>query len=211
MDKKEKQMIEYYYNKFSTNIFDEKDVFAFLILVRYQAKDIRCLRELGDFIAHRDKDKGFIKTYLEKTKEILDNLGKVNAILKIEPVFSFKEIKNGINRILLNNGFGKLTDETINHIILCIISILQDVKLTEKNKEIGKLFFGISSKRIELMGQIQIVQDGVEKAKAVFPALSTKNIYYEMKKQDEYDTPYLFEDKIVEVINHEEKFLIITR
>jgi hypothetical protein len=202
MDIKEKSLINYYYDKFLDNTFDEKDVYSFLILIKNRSKGIRCINELADFIAQRDKTKGFIKEYLQETTHKFDNLGKSNAVIKIEDVFSFKEIKNGINNVLVDCQLKGLSNEKINDFITCIISILQHVKITENGRDIGKLFFAISSKQIILMAEVEILQNGIKKTNAVFPVLTAKNNYIEIKKQDKYDPPYFFEHKIIEVTNH---------
>jgi hypothetical protein len=208
MDKKEKSLIEYYVSKFLDNTFDEKDVYAFLILIRNQSKGIKCINELADFIAHRDKNKGFIKEYLQKTKYTLDNLGKINTVMEIKEVFTFKEIKNGINKVLVDCGFNKLSNEKINDFITCLISILQHVRIYDNKKEIGRLYFAISKKQIILMGIVKVVQDGVKKGEAAFPVLTAKNNYIDIQKQDEYDTPYLFKDDVIEVRNQNRALII---
>lgn len=209
MDKKEKQLIDYYYKKFEERTFDEKDVYNFLILVRESARGIKSFRELGDFIAHREKSKGFVKEYLEENERILNNLGKINAVMKIQDVFSFKEIRNGINSLFLKNGYNKLPNETLNDIVLCIISILQDVKILDKDskRQIGKLSFAVSNKKIFLMANIKVQNKG-KSIPVQFQVLSADNIYEEIKPQDEFDTPYSFKDEVIEVININKKMVI---
>ena len=209
MDKKGNQLIEYYYKKFKERTFDEKDVSNFLILVRESVRGIKSIRELGDFIAHREKDKGFVQEYLQETERILNNLGKINTVLKIQEVFSFKEIKNGFNTLFRNKGFEKLPNDTINDIVLCIISLLQDVKLLEQKskREIGNLCFAISSKQVFLMGNIKILNNG-KYVNVQFPVLSTKNIYEKIKPLDSEDTPYSFSKEIIDVVNINGKMVI---
>ncbi len=210
MDRKENQLMDFYYDKFAKKNFDEKDLYSFLLLVRESAKDIRCIRELGDFIAHREKSKGYvIKDYLEESERVLNNLGKEKNTMKIDNVFSFKEIRNGFNSLFQQIGYSKLPNETINDFVLCIISLLQDVKIisSKSKREIGKLSFGVSSKEIFLMGSIKILnKDRYDSV--MFPVLSVDNIYEEVKPSDKYDTPYLFSDEIIEVFNVSGKMVI---
>lgn len=208
MDKKEEQLIKYYHDKFKNRTFDEKDVYAFLILIRNQSKGYQCINELSDFIAHRDKDRGYIKNYLKETKSKFENIGKKDDVIVIEEVFSFKEIKSGVNGILKQIGFEELTNEQINDFILCIISILQQVRITHKNKVIGHLEFAISSKKIQLLGNVEVIQDNGSKPHVLFPVLSAKNNYYPVQKIDKHDSPLAFEDVIIEVININGKFHI---
>src|SRR3954452_8249824 len=100
MDAKEQSLLNYYYAKLMENTFDEKDVYAFLFLIRNQSQEYRCINELADVVAQREKYKGFIKEYLFETRKKFENLGKTKAAIRIEDVFSFKEIKHGINKVL---------------------------------------------------------------------------------------------------------------
>ncbi|MCT9872647.1 hypothetical protein N7568_25090, partial [Paenarthrobacter aurescens] len=75
-------------------------------------------------------------------------------------------------------------------------------------REIGKLFFAIASKQVMLMAEVEIVQNGTKKTNVVFPVLTAKNNYVAIKKQDKYDAPYFFEDKVIEIVNQDEKLEI---
>ncbi|WP_043982267.1 hypothetical protein [Priestia megaterium] len=202
MDMKEKSLIVHYHNKFSQNTFDEKDVYAFLILIRNQSKGIKCINELADFIAHRDKDRGLIKEYLDLTQQKFNNFGKEDMVIEIKEVFSFKEIKAGVNKILQEIGLEGLSNEKINDLLTCIISILQHVKITDGKgrREIGKLYFSISNKQISLLGKVKMSYQG-ELIDIVFPVLSVKNNYIKLEKQGKQDTPIIFTDDIIEVVN----------
>lgn len=213
MDQKEANLLNYYYQKFTENNFDEKDVIAFLILIRRHAKGIKSVTELADFIAHRDKDKGGIKDYLADVKYKLDNLGRIDAVLNIKPVFTFNEIRNGINRVLLNNNHQKLKDKTINNIILCVMSLLQDVKLLERDKkkkqerEIGKLKFAISNEKVTLLGEVLIENGTSVPVAAQVPVLEINNYYVNVEKHNEHDTPATLK-KTIEIINQNGEFIV---
>lgn len=209
MDQKEKQLITAYHQKFVEHSFDERDVYSFLILVREKVRGNKFIREMGDFIAHREKSRGYVKDYLERNEHILLNLGKIDAVMKIEDVFSFKEIRNGFNSFFLSNGFTKLSNDIINDLILCIISILQDVKLVDEKtkREIGKLSFALSSKEVFLMATIKIPR-GDKHVHVQFQALSCNNNFIKINPKDEYDTPLSFSEAIVEVINRNNELVI---
>ncbi len=208
MDTKEQSLVNYYYEKLMGNTFDEKDVYAFLLLIRNQSQEIRCINELADFVTQRDQHKGFIYEYLFETRKKFESLGKTKTAIRIEDVFSFKEIKQGLNKVLADYQLNGLPNEKINDFVTCLISILQQVKITEDDKEIGKLFFALSNKQIILMAEIEVSQNILKKTNAVFPVLTANNSYFDIKKQDRYDTPYLFTDKVIEVTNYDEKLEI---
>ena len=210
MDIKEQALLNYYYGKFIGNTFDELDVYAFLLLIRNRSREIRCINELADFVAQRDQYNGFIKEYLIETRKKFESLGKTKSAFRIEDVFSFKEIKNGINKILTEFQLTGLANEKINDFVTCLISILQQVKIIDdQEREIGKLFFALSNKQIILMAEIEVTQNLFKKTNAVFPVMTANNSYVDSKKQDKYDTPYLFADTVIELTHHKGKLEII--
>ncbi|ETI67220.1 hypothetical protein [Neobacillus vireti] len=209
MDTKELSLLNYYYGKLNENTFDEKDIYAFLQLIRNRSKEIRCINELTDFVVQREEYRGFIKDYLFETRKKFESLGKTNKTLRIEDVFSFKELKNGINKALEKGQLTGLTNEKLNDFVTCLISILQQINITDDGREIGKLFFAISNKQIILMAEIEVYQNVFKKTNAVFPVLTANNSYLDFKKQDRFDTPYLFADKVIEITNHDGELKII--
>jgi len=209
VDKKQVQLVEFYYNHFSERIFDEKDFFAFLMLIRKNTEEHKVVKEITDFIVHREECSGYVNEYLEECKQIITNLSKAKTRKKIEHLFSFKEIRNGFNALFVSLGFEKLPLEVINDFILCIISLLQDVKLVSGtlNKEVGHLSFAASSKEVFLMGNMKTLSNG-RFIPVTFPVLSVKNIYEDVKPQDKNDTPYLFNEEIIEVVNMNKQLVI---
>jgi hypothetical protein len=208
MDKKEQSLLHYYYDKLVGNTFDEKDLYGFLLVIRNQSKEIGSIQELSDFVMLRDQHQGYVKQYLFETKKKFESLGKTKSAFRIEDVFSFKEIKNGLNKTLAAFGLEGLSNEQVNDFVTCLISALQQVLIIEDDREIGKLYFALSNKQIILMAEIEVTQNLFKKTNAVFPVLTANNSYVDIKKQDRYDTPYLFVDKIVEVTNEKDKLEI---
>ena len=209
MDTKEQLLLNYYYEKLMNNSFDEKDIYAFFQLIRNRNNDIRCINELADFVSQRDLYQGYIKNHLFETRKKFESLGKTKTALRIEDVFSFKEMKNGINKALEDWQLTGLTNEKMNDLITCLISILQQVSILDGEREIGKLFFAISNKQMILMAEIEVTQNLFKKTNAVFPVLTANNHYIDIKKQDRFDTPYLFTDKVIEVTSHAGKLELI--
>ncbi|MEH7301430.1 hypothetical protein [Neobacillus drentensis] len=210
MDIKEQSLLNYYYRKLTEGTFDEKDIYGFLLLIKNQGKEIRWINEVTEFVLNRGKYNGVMKEYLYETRKKFESLGRTKAALRIEDVFSFKEIRAGLNKVLADCHLEGVANEKINHFVTCLISILQQISITDENdREIGKLFFAISNKEIILMAEIEVAQNLFKKTNAVFPVLTANNSYADIKKQDRFDTPYLFVDKVVEVTSKEEKLEII--
>ncbi|MEH7438751.1 hypothetical protein V7182_14870 [Neobacillus drentensis] len=210
MDMKEQSLLNYYYGKLTEGTFDEKDVYAFLPLMRQHSKEVSWINEVTDFVLTRGQQNGLIKEYLYETRKKFESLGRTKAALRIDDVFSFKEIRAGLNKILADCQLEGLANEKINDLVTCLISILQQIKITDENdREIGNLFFAISNKQVILMAEIEVTQNLFKKTNAVFPVLTANNSYADIKKQDRFDTPYLFVDKVVEVTSKEGKLEII--
>ncbi|ULT57552.1 hypothetical protein L1999_03035 [Neobacillus drentensis] len=209
MDKKEQSLLKFYYEKLLENTFDEKDLYGFLLAIRKQTKEIRSIQELTDFVMLRDQHQGYVTQYLLETRKKFESLGKTKSAFRIEDVFAFKEIKNGLNKALAAVELAGLSNEQVNDFSACLISILQQVKIIEDDREIGKLYFALSNRQIILMAEVEVTQNLFKKTNAVFPVLTANNSYIDIKKQDRYDTPYLFVDKVVEVTNHTGKLEIM--
>ena len=209
MDKKVQLIVETYYKKFSERNFDEKDLFSFLMFVRKEAEEINVIRELTDFMIQREANTGFVKDYFEESTHIIKNLEKEKNRKKIEDLFSFKEVRNGFNALFVQLGYEKLPSETYNDFMLCIISLLQGIKLVSGNlqKEIGHLSFAASSKEVFLMGNMKTLSKG-RYIPVTFQVLSVKNVYEKVTPQDKNDTPYLFGDAIIEVVNLDGQLVI---
>lgn len=209
LDKKQQQLITYYYTKFTERTFDEKDLYSFLMVVRKDAHDNKVIQELGDFLLHRENNTGYVKDYLEKCKEVITNLEKTKTRMKIDDLFAFKDIRTGFNALFSSYGLDKLSNDIINDFILCIISLLQSVALVSGtlNKEVGHLSFAASSKEIFLMGNMKTLSKG-RYIPVTFPVLSVKNNYEKITPQDSNDTPYLFNDELVEVVNIDGQLVI---
>ncbi|WP_428909783.1 hypothetical protein [Niallia sp. Krafla_26] len=209
MDKKEQSLLNYYYSKLVNHTFDEKDVCPFLQLIRKRCKEIRSINELADLVVLREQYTGLIKDHLFEMRKRFESLGKTKTSIKIEDVFSFKEIKSGVNKALEEMQLESLTNEQMNDFVTCLISILQQIPIMDNDREFGKLFFAISRKQIILMAEIEVNQNGSKKTNAVYPVLTTNNNYLDIKKQDRFDTPYLFADKVIEIIRVEGKLEMV--
>jgi hypothetical protein len=64
MDAKEHLLAGDLYRRIRAHTFHERDVLAFLILLRPYSVAGSPVRELSNFVAHREKDRGSLKTYV---------------------------------------------------------------------------------------------------------------------------------------------------
>lgn len=70
MDAKEQFLIEQLTDTILSGPFSERDVLALLILLRRHAKQESVIREFGDFVAHREKDRGWLQKNVLAVKRI---------------------------------------------------------------------------------------------------------------------------------------------
>lgn len=119
----------------------------------------------------------------------------------IEPVYSFDEIACNINDIMALHKLSSFKDEVMYGIVLCIISLLHDVKLLNKKEQLGKLVFSIQNDQIVLSGVIR----GKNKLDVLFPIIKTKNIFCKIGNQT--NEPILFNDG-VKIKNTHNKLIV---
>lgn len=211
MDSKEKNLLNMYHGKIINYDFDENDVYAFLMLLREKFPKETPLRELGDFIGHREKDRGFIFEYLNTNKTMIGNIANNTIppgehILRIENVFKNEQVKNQYNKLLKEQGLSLFSTKMINGIMLCVISLFQHIKITnKKGVELGVLKFGISTSEIYLKADVNIDN----KLTTTFQVLSVPNDYLVFEEVDPYDTPATLKDDYVAVIKNVDKKLVI--
>jgi hypothetical protein len=71
MDTKERWLIEQARATLEAGTFTERDVLGLLILLRRHAQLKSVVREIGDFVAHRERDRGILQTYLRHIQAVL--------------------------------------------------------------------------------------------------------------------------------------------
>jgi hypothetical protein len=112
--------------------FGETDVHALLTLLREDAPQHGVLRELGDFVAHRRRNKGPIHQYMREVKRILDGLGTQNDLLRINVVFTEAEIAIAVDSAFAAHGLATLHPVRGRQVQLAILSMLQAIAMTER-------------------------------------------------------------------------------
>jgi hypothetical protein len=203
MDEKEKQLVVNYHDKIINKEFDESDIYIFLMLLREKFDNKTPLRELGDFIAHREKNRGYIYDYLLDNKRKLDDVHNKTVppegrLIESKEVFTIKQIKDQYNRYFKEWGLTLFSTSMVNDIVLCVMSLFQNIAIQNRHKqEIGVLRFGISQKDIVLNGLVEI--KNAANVKASFPVMMVPNIYCKCEPIDEYGS-WRNIDGIVEII-----------
>jgi len=196
MDSKEATLIKHYYDKVTSLSFDERDVYSLLILLRPYSQKDSPVYEFSNFVAHREKDRGHIYEYLLRSKSFFNQIGiKLGDTHELKSVFTEQEIHASFDSVFKDLGVPPLSDEVAQGILLCIISLLQEVKISDKTgAEIGKLLFAFDKMGIYLMGLFGVV-DFPPHSHLQVPVLIMKNRYLKTESY-ELRTPGL-----VEIVN----------
>lgn len=176
MDAKEERLIVEVHRRIKDCSFHERDILALLILLRPYAEIGSPVRELGDFVAHREKDRGALKNYIQHVVRYVEAIANRNAgQAKIEAVHSSAAFHASLNVVLSALKLDGLAIYESDSVLVCVMSLLQDVRLFHNKDEIGRLGLYKYSNELWLCGMIEMPPFlGIQ---VVFPALIVQNRY----------------------------------
>jgi hypothetical protein len=91
------------------------------------------VRELSDFVAHREKDRGSLKTYVRHVVTYAEALVTKNATqLKVGVVHSAAAFRESLNTTLTKFNLAPLDPDVTDDVLACVMSLLQEVRLFHK-------------------------------------------------------------------------------
>lgn len=131
IDAKQRQLIQRFYETIQSGTFDETDVHSLLILLRETVKHGDLVRELADFIAHRNKDRGEVHHYLANIAIKLADKQLLTS--DVHEVFTRRKIGDRLNTALYADPLklDPLDDTIINAVVACILSLLQNIRIVD--------------------------------------------------------------------------------
>lgn len=154
MDLKEQKIFHHYKYLIEKRMFNEYDIYGFLILIRpYILKgDCPLFYEFTDMVAHRKKDQGII---YENIVNVINNKYEIVEENKLKDYKGYPTEKwNSELKRLLDYFCIKYDKLIIKELTICIYSIFQEVIFVDKKskEKIGKLtlFFNTEHKMITL-------------------------------------------------------------
>jgi hypothetical protein len=175
MDSKEKFLVEELCRRITQQTFHERDVLALLILLREHSTAKSPVRELADFIAHREKTLGKVKDYVHHVVAYGQALANGTAAqLKIDPVFTAAAFRDSLNSVLAGLSIPVFPNGRTDDVLACTMSLLQDVRLIHEKREIGRLGLARLAGDLWLSGSVIMQPKGVQ---VVFPVLIVSNRY----------------------------------
>lgn len=176
MDAKEELLITDLYRCVKTYKFHEREALALLILLRPHCGSNSPVRELSDFVAHRERDRGTLKTYMQTVLKYCEAaLANKTASVEIKAVHSTAAFCDSLNTTLARFNLPPFSLEVTNDLLACVMSLLQEVQLFHMGAKIGQLTLGRFKTDLWLLGAITM--PGPKKIPVIFPALMVPNKY----------------------------------
>ena len=169
-------------HRISAGTFSQQDVLALFVLARDQSAKNSAIRELGNFIVHREnRDQGPFYTYLSDSQRSFrekDSGGPPfthadfqRGIFSENPVFALNQIEQELRVLSDKITLEPLEGERVSIIVLMLISILQGSVF----KGICRLMVVVTDKEIGLVGTVED-QSGW----GLIPVLSVPNKWYQV-------------------------------
>ncbi|MDH3457606.1 MAG: hypothetical protein OER90_12280 [Gemmatimonadota bacterium] len=178
MDEKERAIVATIHDRIRARAFDENDVLSFLIVTRHYAGADTPLRELGDFVAHRERDRGLMQRYLQHVCEFRDAfLAGRAATLHSKPVFGVSDVHASLGSALEQFDLPLLCEAEVNDVLATAMSILQQVQLFDGKKHIGRLVLARTDAELQLLGLVHVKQASKGPVEFAVPALAVQNSY----------------------------------
>lgn len=147
MDAKEAALVHQLHQRVVARAFHERDILALLILLREHAPKTSPVRELADFVAHREKDRGSLKTYVHHAVRYGEALvNGTAASLKIEVVHTRDAFRKSLNDVLGHFRLAEFLVELSDDVLACVMSLLQDVRLSTISVKLVALNLGGSTR-----------------------------------------------------------------
>jgi hypothetical protein len=183
VDSKEKALVKEIRSKIIRKKYAETDILGLLILLRRYSSEGLATFEFANFVAHRERDRGTIYNYLvDGRKQVYRALNKqATGRPEFRSVYSSIDLKDSLNQGLSMIGVANVDSLETNDILLCIMCLLQDVRIVLKKGVVGVLQLGCTDKHIQLYGSTPIGNKFV-----AFPVLAVPNLQNDRLAQFEH-------------------------
>jgi len=128
MNQKVKNDIKYYWGKIKSDKFDQETIKGLIISIREFSQTGRYTREIGDFVAHPQRERGLLF-------ENVDNSGwegnTLHIVMPVEGNTLVNDLKETIkqSQIIPVNEIDPIFSKFSNGILLCILGILHNSSL----------------------------------------------------------------------------------
>lgn len=146
--------------KFAVGTFAETDVHAAMVLLRFHAGK-GDVRDLGDTIAHAERDRGRFFDRVFTNQDLLNNLGKKAGVLDARPIITPNTFAANLNAALAKFGLAELPLTRCDLVLLCGLSLIQGASLKAKQSpRIGEIFLDLTADAFQLKAVTPVTNRG---------------------------------------------------
>lgn len=178
MDAKEKALVTRLRDRIAAREFGEADVLSLLIMLRQYASAGSSVRELGDFVAHRERDRGLLQRYIQHVCDFRDAyLAGKAATLHSAVIFDVPSLGASLADTLGRFGLQPLNKPQVCDLLACAMCILQAVQLYDGKQPIGRLVLARTEAELLLLGLVYVKQGSKRPIEFAVPALAVPNTY----------------------------------
>jgi hypothetical protein len=173
---KQTQQIKDIHARFVAGTFSETDVHAALMLLRFHSGK-GDVRDLGDSIAHPERDRGRFFDRMRHNQEVLNNRGKKSGVIDGGPIITANTFAANINQSFARLGLAELALPQCDLLLLCGLSLLQGgtMKANENGSvEFGSIFLELTADAFVLQASIPVAAHG-KTVRAQFTVASVPN------------------------------------
>jgi hypothetical protein len=189
MDAKQTGILTDLHARITAGDFGEPEVHSLFALLRDDAVGKRNpIRELGDFVAHRERDRGRVHRYLTEMKSVLDQRETKGGVLRVREVFSERQLADALDKECARHALAPLEPASHARVQFATLSMLQGVAMVDRaGARFGLLELAITRDRIELLGVVSLAKPA--NVGAAFPALTVGNAWYPMHAPNAHIRP----------------------
>jgi hypothetical protein len=192
VDTKERDLIGHWHSRISRGLFDEKDTYAFLILLRPYTAAGSPAREFADFVAHRRRDRGAMLDFISRyssapandARSVVERVAAISQHLRTSEVLcSVEQLRESLNESLNRVGVQPLDTKTAKDLTFTIIALLQNARLEDRQGDnAGSLMLAFNADVVMLLA-VRARRDGT--TSELIPVLRVANRYIRYRQMDQ--------------------------
>ncbi len=191
LDLKERKLLTSLVERVQSLTFEERDVMLLLISLRDHAiGNAPLVAELGDFIAHRAKDRGLLLEFMKTVQQALQPGSPTRD--HFDAPLSIPVLHGQLAALLASLRLPALTLEHTERLAVVSSTVLHEVQFREPGKpspRLRYLQFGFNARLVGLFGVVPLPASSV-----TFPLMAVKNRFFESPFEGHPET-YWFPDR----------------
>lgn len=172
MDFKERALIMGLLGRVQALEFEEHHALSLLILLRrHAASKAPMAAELGNFVAHRERDRGLLLRFLKQVQGALLPGGQ--APNYYDTPVSVPVLHDQLNALLAEHSLPSIGFEQTECLALVVAAILDHVEFPVQGARSSRLLFGFNAHFAGLFGEVP-----TPSATVAFPVMAVRNRFF---------------------------------